>query len=567
MAKKLTHADKAGRYAKKVLNGKQIACQLIHQACTRYFKDLKRKDLQYRTAEANAFCRFAETFHHVKGEWAKRREPIKLEDWQCFLFCNIYGFYRKATGYRRYTEAYCEVARKQGKSTVATLIGLFMTTEDGESGAEVFCGATTEKQANMVFQTARQMAKAEAEFLEWYGVEVMAQSIFRSSDGSFFKRVIGDPGDGDNPSCWIVDEFHEHKKANLYQTGKTGMGARRQPLMFIITTAGDDVSGPCYQKREECLKILNGVFSDESADSTFILIYTIDQGKDNFVDPFSVKALRMANPNYNVSVSGKWLRSQQLQAKRSAKDRGPFLTKHLNLWVNATDAFLNYEDWRKCGDSEMRIEDYEHLPMMLAVDLSGRIDFTCAMKVFYWFEDDGQQHYAWFPQFWLPENRIFESDAPDSYKIWADEGHINICPGDEINVKDVRTRIIEDIEGHYTEEVIFDPWKSAGYEQEIEQETGIEIVRFGQTIGQYTAPMDELEAAVMSGRVHHPNNPVLNWMATNLMTVRNTNGSKKPRKDDATKKIDGMSAGIMGLGRAMTRAENEGDLPDNMVSL
>lgn len=567
MARKLDHVGKAKRYARNVLKGKIPACRYIKLACQRFQDDLKRKDIELRSDKANGFCQFAELFHHVKGEWAARQEPITLEDWQCFQFVNIFGWYRKDSGLRRFTEAYNEIPRKNAKSTEACLVGLYMLTEDGEPGAEVFCGATTEAQADMVFRPAKQMAKRDPDFREWYGVEVRAKSILRPSDGSFFQRIIGDPGDGDSPHCWIVDEFHEHKKSALYQTGKTGMGARRQPLMFIITTAGEDISGPCYQKRDECIKILQGVYSDESADSTFVLIYTVDQDKENYVDPFSVKALKMANPNYNVSVSAKWLRREQQQAKRSAKDRGAFLTKHLNLWVGATEAFLNYEDWKRCADPGMKLENYSHLPMMFGIDLATRLDFVASVKCFYWFEDDGSLHYGWFPEFWLPEARVNDPESPDSYKIWAEEGWINLCEGDEISVKQVRESLIADINDHYTEEVIFDPWKSAGYEQDIEQETGHEIIRFGQTISQYTAPMDELEAAVVSGRLHHPDHPVLNWMCTNLTARRDTNGNKKPRKDDPAKKIDGMSAGIMALGRAMTRMEGEGDMPEEFITV
>lgn len=567
MPRKLDYVGKAKRYARNVLNGKQVACKYVRLACERFQSDLKRKDIELRSHEANRFCGFAECFHHVKGEWAARKEPITLEDWQCFQFVNIFGWYVKATGLRRFTEAYNEIPRKNAKSTEAVLVGLFMVSEDDEPGAEVFCGATTEAQADMVFRPAKQMAKKSAEFREWYGIEVRAKSILKPSDGSFFQRIIGDPGDGDSPHCWIVDEFHEHKKNGMYQTGKTGMGARRQPLMFVITTAGDDISGPCFQKRDECIKILQGVYTDASADATFVLIYTIDQDKENYVDPFSIKALKMANPNYNVSVSGKWLRREQMQAKRSAKDRGAFLTKHLNLWVNATEAFINYEDWKRCADPQMRIEDYAHLPMMFAVDLATRLDFVASVKCFYWFEDDGSLHYAWFPEFWLPESRVTDPESPDAYKTWAEEGLINLCPGDEISVKQVRDRLIEDVNDHYTEEVIFDPWKSAGYEQDIEQETGHDIIRFGQTISQYTAPMDELEAAVVSGRLHHPDHQVLNWMCTNLTARRDTNGNKKPRKDDPAKKIDGMSAGIMALGRAMTRMDGESDMPTEIITI
>jgi len=341
---------------------------------------------------------------------------------------------------------------------------------------------------------------------------------------------------------------------NVYKTFQTGMGARDNPLLYVITTAGDSIGGPCHEKREECLKILNGVLDDEHADSTFILIFTID---DDIDEDFwkTEEALRMANPNYDVSIAGDWLKKQQAQAIRSVKDQGFFKTKHLNMWVNQTDPFINYEDWKKCIDPDLNIEDYATHPCVMGIDLSSRIDFTASCKVFYEDMADGKRHYFLFPEYWLPESQRTE------YPNWGE--FITFTEGDEIDTLAVKKKLKEDIDSFMIEEVTFDPWKSAGFEQELE-EHGAEITKFPQTIGQYTMPMNEFEAAVISGRLHHAGDPVFNWMLTNLHAKRDTNGNCKPRKEDSKKKIDGIVAAIMAVGRCM-QSDDENFSPEIIV--
>ena len=181
------------------------------------------------------------------------------------------------------------------------------------------------------------------------------------------------------------------------------MGARENPLLYVITTAGDNINGPCNEKVQECIQILEGVLTDDHADSTLVLIYTID---DDAPEDFwmTEEALRMANPNYGVSIAADWLKKQQAQAIRSAKDQGFFKTKHLNLWVNQTEPFVNYEDWKKCADSKMSIEDYASHPAVMGVDLSSRIDFTASCKCFYEDDRDGKRHYYLFLSFGCLKN-------------------------------------------------------------------------------------------------------------------------------------------------------------------
>lgn len=539
------HCLKAWDYANDVLDGTVIACRYIKLAAQRFLDDLERDDLYFDYEEAERACNFVEHLPHVKGKWASRNEKLVLEPWQCFSFVNIFGFYRVKNKKRRFNEAFKLIPRKNGKSIDAASVGLYMAFRDNEYGSEVYCGATSEKQANEVFSPAARMLKKNAKLRDFLDVEAQSKSIFRIGDNSFFQRVIGDPPDGTSPHCGIVDEYHEHKHDRVYKTFQTGMGARENPLLYVITTAGDNINGPCHEKMDECIKILEGVLTDEHADSTFVLIYTIDaDAPEDFWK--TEDALRMANPNFDISVSGDWLLKQQEQAKRSIKDQGFFKTKHLNLWVNQTEPFLNYEDWKECADPTLKLQDFQMHPGVMGIDLSSRIDFTASCKVFYEDDGDGKRHYYLFPEFWLPESQR------DDYEVWRD--YINFTEGDEIDTVAVKKKLKADLDNYMITETTFDPWKSAGFEQELEDH-GAEITKFPQTIGQYTMPMNELEAAIVSGRLHHNDNPVMNWMITNLHAKRDTNGNCKPRKEDQKKKIDGPVAAIMAIGRCMQTDE------------
>ena len=237
-----THfGDVATTYATEVVAGKIIACKWHRLACQRHLTDLGRigKDgfpyvwnpvLQnkagrdYRPAER--ICKFAQLMPHIKGDWAAAGQLIKLEPWQVFVLASIFGWVHVRTGKRRFRGADIIVPRKNAKSTLAAVIGLYMLGPDEEFGAEIYSGATSQDQAMEVFRPAMLMAKATPRYCQQYGVTVNVSNLSIGENNSKFEPVIGKPGDGASPSCAIVDEYHEHKTAELFDTMKTGMGAR-----------------------------------------------------------------------------------------------------------------------------------------------------------------------------------------------------------------------------------------------------------------------------------------------------------------------------------------------------
>lgn len=287
--------DKAREYSAGVLSGATPAGPHVRAACRRQERDLKkqtRKTFPYRfdIGLAERVCKFIELMPHTKGEWAATGDLIELQPWQCFVLTTLFGWVRKNSGMRRFREAYLEVPRKNGKSIFAAGIGLYLFVADNEFGAEVYSGATTEKQAWEVFRPAKLMAERADGFTDNFGVQVNAKTLSRASDMSRFEPVIGKPGDGASPNCALIDEYHEHQTPDLYETMLTGMGARKQPLALIITTAGSNVGGPCYQKRDDVIKVLSGVYE---SDDVFGIIYGLDDGNHDIVIQSSKSIRRM----------------------------------------------------------------------------------------------------------------------------------------------------------------------------------------------------------------------------------------------------------------------------------
>lgn len=541
--KSYPHVTAAKKYARLVFNGKKVAGHYERQAAERFLTDLERNDIEFRPHEAERACKFIEKFRHVKGRWARDAQNISLEPWQSFVLCNIFGFY--IDGLRRFTEAYIRVARKNGKSILAAGIGLYMFTEDDEWGAEIYSGATSEKQAWEVFRPARLMALQHPDFQRLYGIDIGAKNMSIVADDSRFEPIIGNPGDGSSPHCALIDEYHEHNTPAMYQTMTSGMGAREQPLCLIITTAGTNIASPCFEKDDEIKKMLDGVYKD---DSIFGLIYEPDkEDADNWQ---SITAMKKANPNLDVSVAKRFLLRELAKAERSPSEQASYKTKNLNIWVGSGQTFLNPLVWKNCGNPKITIQQCidEDWSCFFGLDLASRIDFVALMRVFVKRVDDNL-HYRWFPKFWLPENRI-EEDNTGQYLRWADKGLVQLHDDDEIDFAKLRADIITEAEYLNPREIAYDPWRAIGLEQELSNH-GLRMVKIGQTVSQFADPMNELQAAHLSGRIQHDGNEILNWMAGNLVCKEDTNGNKKPRREIAKNKIDGMVAGLMAVNRAL----------------
>ena len=516
-------------------------------ACERHQKDLKRKnwDFVYKPELGEKVCEFISLFKHTKGKWAANNEPIVLEDWQCFFLCVGFGWVSRKNGFRRFRKIELFVPRKNGKSLLAAAIGLYMLAADGETGAEVYSGATTEKQAWEVFRPAKQMAVGNPDFINYFGVEVMAKSIVKDGkDGSRFQPVIGNPGDGSSPSCAIIDEYHEHESDRMVDTMTTGMMAREQPILLVITTAGDNLGGPCYQMQIDAQNILEGNLID---DRTFALIYTIDKGDDWA----TLDAVKKANPNYGVSVLSEVMEAELEQAKQNPRKQTAFKTKHLNQWVGARDVYFNIDKWVNNQAPELSLNDFKGREIYIGMDLASKIDIA-ALLVVVPEEDD---EYSVFGKYYLPEEAINASTA-DHYKAWAAQGLLTLTDGNIIDFEFIRRDILQLCDDFDVLELAYDPHQATMLISSLMAEN-VPCVEARQTTQTFSEPMKMLDALIRGNKIKHTGCPILTWMLGNCVAKSNAKDEVYPRKLRDEDKIDGVVALLMAMGRAIA-GSNDG---------
>ncbi len=333
------YASRALLYAERVVAGEIPACKLLIKACERHLKDLERagregKRFPYRFSveEANRICGFTEGFPHIKGHWAKQREKIRLEDWQCFVLSVSHGWL-DLDGFRRFRTIYIEVPRKNAKTTLSAPVALDKLTADGEQGAECVVAATKKDQAKIAFNIAKSMVKKSEGFRTEFSVVHRVNQIMSLETDSILQAIDarGNTQDGQNVHFSLNDELHAWKGRELYDVLETAMGSRMQPMMWNITTAGSDQSGICYELRQYLEKILKGLIRDEQF---FGVIFTIDDGDDIY----SEATWRKANPNYGVSVLRSDMTALARKARQNPSSRASFKMKRLNIWVNAASS-------------------------------------------------------------------------------------------------------------------------------------------------------------------------------------------------------------------------------------
>lgn len=549
------NVNAANQYARDIVRGKTVACRYVIDACQRHLDDLakeKTKKFLYRFDKdlAEKAAKFIQLLPHTKGEWAFKRMPITLEPWQLFIICSAFGWVRKGSKLRRFREVYTEIPRKNGKSAISAGVALFCFTCDDEFGAEVYSGATTEKQAWEVFRPARLMCKRTPALCDAFGVEVNASNMNRPEDGARLEPLIGNPGDGASPSCAIVDEYHEHDTDALYTTMLTGMGARRQPLMWAITTAGYNIEGPCYDKRREVIEMLNGTVPN---DELFGVIYTVDEG-DDWTDP---AVLRKANPNMGISVYSDFLLSQQKRAMNNARQANVFKTKHLNIWVSARAAYFNLVSWRNCEDETLTIEQFEGQPCYLSFDLARKLDMNSMVRIFTRDIDGRRHYYCIAPKFWVPYDTVYSTDTDhqrtaERFQKWVNSGHLEVTEGAEIDYRVILEEAKAVNRQNPVEESAIDPHGATNLSHHLADE-GLTPITIVQNYTNMSDPMKELEAAIEAGRFHHDGHPILTWCISNVVGkhLPGNDDVVRPIKEHSENKIDGATALIMDIGRAM----------------
>lgn len=568
-------------------------CEFVRLAAKRFLDDLKRtrrRDCEFYFSEwhGHDVCDFIEKLPHVQGSWDT--PTLTLEPAQIFILVNVFGFRRKSDDRRRFTRAYIEVARKNAKSTLTAGIVLYCLTCEGELGPDIVVGATTGAQADKVFKPAKQMVDRTSALRDAFALKAWARSITCGENGGSVQPINSKSStqDGWNPYVGVLDELHAHKDRGLFDVIRSAFGARKQPLMWMITTAGYNVRGVCYEQRTLLAKILNGAVE---ADHYFGIIFTIDHGDD----PFDEANWRKANPLLGAAVDLSEFRGYAIEAKASPESLGEFLTKRLNVWLNAASAWLSVDQWKKATIEGLGWDDFHGLECTVGADLADKDDITAVVLIGQ--HEDGKIVVK--PKFFIPSAALIRETQSDTgqstYGVWAGhnggppldedeleglpplfeldddgkpiwdkplkelppewQGDLLTTPGDFVDHNTVEMFIRWLVATQSVRKITFDQFAAAQLmASRLNEDLGspdepIAAV-LHKSAANVTNPAKELEARVRAKdpakHIGHDGNPVMTWMVSNAVVTRHVNGTIIPKKEspESANKIDGVDAMI-----------------------
>lgn len=536
------------QYIDDVLHDVIPACKWVRLACQRHLDDLEHgeeRGLWFDYDAAQLVINFFGLLKHSKGEWAG--QPMRLEPWQQFTIWVFFGWKRE-DGTRRFRTFYEEIARKNGKSTMGAGIGLYLMVADQEPGAEIYSAATKKDQAKITFEEAQRMVKASPALRRH--LTIYKNNIHIAETASKFEPLGRDTDsmDGKNVHGAIIDELHAHKTGDMVDVLETARSARRQPVQFEITTSGFDRQSICFQHNEYTQKVLEGVIED---DTWFGIIFTIDQGDD--ID--DERNWYKANPNLGISKKIEYMREQHQKAKEMPSRMNAFLRLDLDVWTQSEVKWVDLEHWMQCGKA-VDANGLRGRKAYGGLDLSSTTDITAFVLVFP--PQASEDEYQVLFRFWVPDEAMHKRSHNDRvpYDAWVRQGYIEATPGNVIDYGFVLDQIDEDAQAYDLDEIAFDRWGATQIIQAIDEKE-LTCVQFGQGFMSMSPPMKELEKLILSHKIAHGNNPVINWMADNLVALMDAAGNIKPDKQRSREKIDGMVALIMALDRAL-RHENSG---------
>ena len=489
-----------------------------------------------RGEEVVQFCERA--LVHVQGAMAGK--PFRLEPWQARIVRDLFGTL-DTTGNRRYREALIAVPRKNGKSTLGAALALAALCLDDEPGAQIFSAAADKDQARLVFQIAKAMCGRSpllSEMLDVYG-----DSIVNPEAGAVYKPISADAytKHGLNPHLVIFDELHAQKTPELYDVLRTGMGARAQPLMVSITTAGYARDSVCRKLWDYAAAVSQGMISDPAF---YPAVWETDPAAD-WTDP---DQWEKANPNLGVSVGRDFLARECEKAKRDTAYENTFRQLYLNQWTEQSVRYLPMRDWDATAARPM--PDLGGRPCFMGVDLSNTVDLTAWVLAFpLESETDQAATVALVPHVYIPAERMDERERRDRvpYRAWCQDGLVTATPGNSVDYETVLADILAAAEMYDVRGVGIDPWNSMHMQQRLVDE-GCPVVQYRQGFKSFADPTKQLQRLTLERRILHGGHPPLRWNMANLVVRRDEAGNVKPDKAKAAEKIDIAVAAIMAIG-------------------
>jgi len=525
------------------MTGKVVAGQLVRHACQRHLDDLdkgKSRGLRWDAAAARHAIEFFGHLRHSSGEWANH--PFTLQPWQAFVVGSLFGW-KRADGLRRFRTAYVEVARKNGKSAMLAGISLYALLADGEPGSHVYAAATTRDQARIVFGEAERMVDASPALRARVTRTVNNLAVMATS--SWFRPLSADASkmDGLNVHFAAVDEVHEHPNPEIIQKLNTATGARRQPLIFEITTAGHDRQSVCWQHHEFSVKALEGSVPAEASDSWFAYIATIDAGDDWTNPAVWIKA----NPSLGVTVKVEDLKRQVEEAREMPAQQNAIRRLRLNEWTGQVTRWIDMGVWADGAEpfDEVALEGRSCYG---GLDLARVNDLSSLALVFPPEEPGETTKVIW--RHWCPDDDILRRARRDRapYTVWRNQGWLVATEGNTTDFRFIESEILALATRFNILEVAYDRTFAGELVRNLQDE-GVTMVEFGQGFISMGPASAEFMRLLIGREMQHGGNPVATWCASNVTVRRDPAGNEKPDKERSTERIDAVVAAIMAVGR------------------
>lgn len=543
--------NSAAAFTAGVLDGSIPAGKLQRLAVQRHEQDLVSLGSQgfvFSKDSADRIFKFFSFLRHSIGRWANQQ--FLLSGWQAWMLMVLFGWLRE-DGTRRFRTAYCQVARKNGKTTLAAGIGLYLFSADSEQGAEVYTAATKRDQARIAHQEAIRMRSLSKELSQ--RIAVMKDNLHIVDNFSKFEPLGSDSDtlDGLNVHGAIVDELHAHKNRGVWDKLVTATGSRSQPMVFSITTAGNDKTSICWEQRSYAEKLLERSMENNSF---FAFICEPDQ-EDEWTDK---TVWKKANPNLGESLFLEGLEDDFRRAKDNPAFQNSFRQLRLDQWTEQAERFIDMQKWDACPVKAVpSVESSTEEKFCYAgLDLSSTQDLSAFVLCF-----PGGNTGTWhlIPRFYLPSDDIKTKEERHRvpYTQWAREGFITLTPGNVIDYAYIEEDVYRLAEKYLIHQIGYDPFRATEIVQRL-QDSGLEMVEVRQGALSLDAPLNRLNDLVVSGRLNHMGNPIMRWMAGSLAVKADANDNLRPLKADGKDryKIDGIVASLIAINRAIAGEEN-----------
>lgn len=493
----------------------------------------------YDEEKADRAVRFFGMLNLVEGKGAG--EPWQLLPWQEHeLIRPLFGWHRE-DGTRLFRTVYCELPRKNGKTTLAAGVALYGLLADGEPGAQVILAARDRAQARLCYDLARKMVQQTPALSK--RCRAVRSYIEHPKSGSVLRAISSEAGNqhGLNAHVAVIDEIHSFPNRELYDVVTTSVGARRQPIVFSITTAGQyDPFSISYELHDYTERVASGDVDDPS----FLgVIYGSAKDAD-WKDP---DIWHQANPSLGTTVTTEYLAQEVARASVSPARQNTFRQLHLGQWVNQQERWIDPEAWAACGDP-LR-ERVQGRPAFLGLDLSSTTDISAAVVL----RPDPDGTYDVEPFFWIPLDGLDERERRDRlpYRQWVTDGHVQATPGNLVDYAWIKARIFELADLYQGRLIVgYDPWNATGLITQL-LEAGVQAVPVRQGYATMSSPTKELERLILAKGIRHAGHPVLASHVSSAQCISDPAGNSKVDKSRSTARIDGCVATIMALHLAM----------------